>query len=115
MIVVLAVAVVACVAVAALAGGTVWSAAVGSLLVVVYWLLERLFARLGAKGSFGHGMAVGVGGMAVRLALVVGVLVAIGVTARDAFASAALAFLATYTVYMFARLWHHPAVPADGR
>jgi hypothetical protein len=108
-------AVVLSVVLAAALGEAVWAAALGSGLVVVYWLLERLFARLGSRGSFGHGMAVGVAGMAVRLALVVGVLIAIGLAARDDFATAALAFLGTYTIYMFARLWHHPAVPANDR
>jgi hypothetical protein len=108
-------AVVLSVAAAVALGEAVWAAALGSCLVVVYWLLERLFAHLGSKGSFGHGMAVGVAGMAVRLALVVGVLIAIGLVARDDFATAALAFLGTYTIYMFARLWRHPALPAGHR
>ena len=41
------------------------TALIGGLLVVVYWFIELLAARVGREGSFGRGMAVGLGGMAV--------------------------------------------------
>jgi len=97
-------------ATAALAGGSVWAAACGAAVVVGVWGLERLVAHLGAGGSFGRGVAVGLAGMAARVALAVGALAAIGIAARAEFLDAALAFIVTYTVYVFARLWRHPAV-----
>jgi hypothetical protein len=112
MVVILVGLVVASAAVAALAGQTVWAAACGSALVLLMWAVEEAVARLGREGSFGHAMVVGLTGMVVRVGLAVAALVAIGLAARRSFPEAALAFVVTYTVYIFARLWRHPAVPA---
>jgi hypothetical protein len=112
---ILAAAVTACVVVALLTGRHAAGAAAGALLVPLYWLGERAAARLGAReATFARALLVGLGGMVARLAVVLGVLVAIGVLWRDQFAAAAVAFLATYTVYMFLRLWRNPAVVEKG-
>jgi hypothetical protein len=103
--------IVACTAAAALAGQTAWAAACGATVVLVMWMLEKLTVRLGSRGTVAHGIGVGVAGMVVRMALAVGVLVAIGLAARPSFKEATFAFLASYTVYIFARLWQNPAVP----
>jgi len=104
--------VVACTAVAGLLGESMWAAACGSAVVLAMWAIEKAAVRAGNEGSFGHGMSVALGGMVARMALALGVLVAIGLAASpEAFAAAALAFAATYTVYNVARLWQHPAVP----
>lgn len=100
---------------AALLGREAWAAVLGAGLVVVYWLLELLAARLGARGSFANALAVGLGGMVARLAVVLGVLVAIGLFARPAFPEAALSFLLVYSTYQVLRLFAHPALSAHPR
>ena len=45
------------------------------------WAIEKAAVRAGNQGLFGHGMAVGLGGMVARMALALAVLVAIGVAA----------------------------------
>jgi hypothetical protein len=106
---------VTCGVVAGLLGRSVWAAALGATLVVVYWLLELLTARLGARGSFANALAVGLGGMMIRFAVVLGVLVAVGLLARPAFPEAALSFLIVYSVYQVLRLIAHPGLAAHTR
>ncbi len=106
---------VACGVVAGLLGRSVWAAALGSALVIAYWLLELLVARLGARGSFANAVALGLGGMVARLVVVLGVLAAIGLFARPAFPEAALSFLVTYSAYQVLRLFAHPALSAHPR
>ena len=108
-------ATVACGVVAGLLGHSVWAALLGAALVVVYWLLELLSARLGARGSFSNALAVGLGGMVVRFAVVVGALVAVGFLARPVFADAAVSFLIAYSAYQVVRLVAHPAFSAQPR
>lgn len=101
------VAVVAAAAtVAALIDKPVWAAALGAGLVLAYWGLEVLSWRRGeATGTFGAAVGVALGGMVLRLALVLAVLVVIGLLAsKPAFATAALAFLAAFTLYIPLRL-----------
>ena len=87
--VVLGLVVVASVVVAAVIGKPVWAAAVGSGLALVYWGLEALAWRR-ARTRRDLALGVAVGGMALRLAVVLGTLVLVGVLARPAFATAAL-------------------------
>ncbi|HMK93662.1 MAG TPA: hypothetical protein VK576_11750 [Thermoleophilia bacterium] len=97
--------------VALLAGGDAVAAAGGVLLAAVLWLLERLTVRLGERGSFSHGLMVGLLGMVLRVAIAIGVLAAVGVLAdRATFTAFVLGFVTGYTVYLFIRLWRHPAV-----
>jgi hypothetical protein len=100
----------ACAAIALVAGRNAATALAGALLVVAYWLVERLAARVGRDGPFGRAIAVGLGGMVVRLAIVVGGLVVIGLIDRAGFVEAAFSFVAVYTIYLGARLWRHPAL-----
>jgi hypothetical protein len=86
------------------------TALIGGLLVVVYWLIELVAARAGRDGSFARAMAVGVGGMAVRLGVVLAGLIVIGLVDRSGFIEAALSFVVVYTVYLGERLWRHPAL-----
>lgn len=107
---VLAALTVACGAAAAVLGRQVWAAALGAALVVAYWLVELLASRLGARGSFANGLAVGLAGMVARLALVLGTLGAVGLIARQAFPEAVLSFLLAYSIYQVLRLVAHPAL-----
>jgi hypothetical protein len=108
---VLAVMTLVCIIVATLIGRPFWAAAVGGGLVLVYWALEVLAWRRGeSRASFGAALGVALGGMVLRLALVLAVLVLVGVLARPAFATAALAFLAAFTVYVGVRLFTYPVM-----
>lgn len=80
--------------------GHALTAAVGGGLVVLYWGLERLFAVLGQRGSFARGLCVGLAGMAVRLTVVVGCLVVVGLVDREGFAACSVAFLAVFTLHL---------------
>ena len=98
----LAAAAVVCVVVAVLAGRPAWAAALGAGLVLAYWGMEALtWRRARERRDLALGLAVG--GMAVRLAVALAVLVLVGVVARAAFATTALAFLACFTVYLGVR------------
>lgn len=111
---VLGVAAATCVGVAAATGRPAWAAAAGAGLTLVYWSLEALAWRRGAQVEFRAALAVALGGMVLRLATVVGALVVIALVERAAFATAALSFLAAFTVYMGLRLFTSP-VAASGR
>lgn len=100
--------VVACAVVAAALGRPVWAAAVGSGLALLSWGLEALTWRRGADVPFNAALAVALGGMILRLAAVLGVLVVVGLLDRAAFATAALSFLAAFTVYMGLRFFTYP-------
>jgi hypothetical protein len=107
---------VLCASVAAGLGQHPIMAAIGAGVILPYWIMERVSARFGMRGSFAHGLAVGLVGMVVRLAMVLTVLVAIGVFDRPAFAASSLSFLVAYSVYQVVRLAGQPvlAKPASG-
>jgi hypothetical protein len=95
----LAAVTVAAVGVAALLAQPLWAALLGGLLMFGYWGLEVLtWRRARERDDLALGLAVG--GMGVRLAVVLVVLVLVGVLARPAFATAALSFMAGFTVYL---------------
>ena len=102
--------------VAGLLGRPVWAAALGAGLCLGYWALEALTWRRAAAVPSGLALGVAIGGMAVRLGLVLGVLVLVGVFAKPDFATAALAFLASFTVYLGLRplTYAAPARPSHG-
>ena len=102
---------VASAVVAGLLGRPVWAAALGAGLCLGYWALEALAWRRGAAVPFGAALGVALGAMVLRFALVLGVLILIGVFARPDFATAALAFLASFTVYVGVRLFTYPPAP----
>jgi hypothetical protein len=106
---------VASVVVAALAGQPVWAAALGAGLALGYWALEALAWRRGAAVPFGAALGVALGGMVLRMALVLGGLVLVGLLARPAFATAALSFLAGFTVYVGLRLFTYPPAEPPAR
>ena len=101
-----------CAVVAALAGRDVVTALFGALLVVAYWVVERLAARVGTKGAFQWAMAVGVGGMVLRLTVVIGGLVIVALVDRPGFIEAVVSFVVVYTVYLGVRLWRYPVLSA---
>lgn len=98
-------------AVAELLGRPVWAAALGAGLCLGYWALEALAWRRAAAVPFGAALGVALGGMLLRFALVLGVLILVGVFARPDFATAALAFLASFSVYVGVRLFTYPPAP----
>lgn len=105
----------ACVIVAALIGRPVWAAALGAGLALLYWALEALtWHQARERRDLALGLAVG--GMVVRLAVVVGVLAIVGLLARAAAGTATLAFLAGFTAYMGLRplTYTAPARPSQG-
>ena len=99
-----------CAVVAAAAGRDVVTALLGALLVVVYWAIERLAARVGTRGSLQWAMAVAVVGMVLRLAIVVGGLVIIGLVNRPGFVDAVVSLVVVYTIYVGVRLWRFPVL-----
>jgi hypothetical protein len=85
-------------------GRPAWAAAVGIALVAVYWALEELAWRRGVRGDFADAVAVALGGMVLRISAVLGGLTLVALLARPAFATAAVSFLAGFTVYLAFRL-----------
>jgi len=111
----LAAATVVCAAAAGLLGRPVWAAALGAGLCLGYWALEALtWRRARERRDLALGLAIG--GMALRLAVVLAVLIMVGVLARSDFATAALAFLASFTIYLGLRplTYAAPARPSHG-
>ena len=106
---------VASAVVAGLLGRPVWAAALGAGLCLGYWALEALAWRRAAAVPFGAALGVALGAMVLRFALVLGVLILIGVFARPDFATAALAFLASFSVYVGVRLFTYPPAPGTAR
>ena len=74
-------------------------AAAGAALVIVYWLLQVWFERIGMKGSIARMAAAAVGGVALRYIVVVAALVAIALADRAHFLAAAASFLLVFTLY----------------
>jgi hypothetical protein len=111
----LAATTVACALVAAVVGWPAWAAAVGAGLVLGYWALEQAVWRR-ARRRPGLALGTAIGGMLVRILLVLAVLVIVGLLARPAFAATALSFLAAFTLYGVVRLFAFPgAEQPDGR
>lgn len=103
-------AVVVAAVVAASLGKPVWAAVVGAGLVVAYWGLEVLSWHRGeTRATFGGALGVALGGMVLRLAMVLVVLTIVGLAAKPAFGTAAISFLGAFTVYTIARFFAHPA------
>lgn len=90
---------------AAVLRSSILGVVVGAALVAAYWGLEALFTRLGQAGSFGHGLLVGLGGMVVRLAVVVGGLLCVGLLApRQFFLACVLSFVGLFTLTLVVHL-----------
>jgi hypothetical protein len=110
----LTVATVVAAVVAALIGRPVWAAVLGAGLVLAYWSLEVVAWRRGeATGTLGAAIRVALAGMVLRIALVVGVLVVVGLTSsRPTIATATLSFLAAFSLYLPLRLVTYTALQA---
>lgn len=104
----LSVVVVVAALVAAAIGRPVWAAALGAALALAYWGIEALSWRRGVEAEIKAAIVVAVGGMALRLVLVFGVLLLIGLLAQGALATAAISFLAAFTLYVGLRLFTYP-------
>jgi hypothetical protein len=96
--------------VAAFVGQPSWAAAAGAGLALVYWAIELLTWR---RARDRHDLALGVAlsGMGLRLFVVLAGLVVIGVLDRPAFPTAALSFLAAFTLYILVRPITYPTAP----
>jgi hypothetical protein len=105
---------VTCVAVAGVLGQPMWAAALGAGLCLAYWALEVLAWRRGeATATFGAAIGVALTGMALRVALVVGVLAVLGfTTSPSAVGTAAIAFLAAFSLYLPLRFVTYTALQA---
>jgi len=105
----------ACATVAAFVGQPVWAAAAGAGLALVYWALEALtWHRARDRKDLALGLALR--GMALRIGAVVAGLVVIAVLDRPATATAALSFLAGFTLYNLIRPITYPqATPPTGQ
>jgi hypothetical protein len=102
-------------ALAGLLGRPMWATSVGAALVVVYWALELLAAGSARQASSSAAVAVALGGMVLRFAVVLGVLIAVAVWCRPALVDAAFGFLGAYTVYVFVRLIANPTLSAHSQ
>ncbi len=74
-------------------------AATGAALVIVYWLLQTWFERIGMQGSIARMTAAAIGGVAVRYIVVIVALVAIALVDQAHFLVAAASFLSVFTLY----------------
>jgi hypothetical protein len=101
----------ACATVAAFVDQPVWAAAAGAGLAIVYWALE-LLTWWRARDRQDLALGIALSGMAVRIAAVVAGLCVIGVLDRPAFATAALSFLAAFTLYILVRPFTYPTASA---
>ena len=92
---------------AAFVGQPVWAALAGSGLALVYWGLETLTWRR-ARDRQDLALGVALSGMGMRLVVVLAGLAVIGVLDRPSFPTAALSFLAAYTLYILVRPFTYP-------
>ena len=92
-------------------GQPAWAAAVGAGLALVYWALETL-TWWRARDRKDLALGVALGGMAVRLAVVLVGLTLVGVLDKPAFPAAALSFLAAFTLYILVRPFTYPSASA---
>jgi hypothetical protein len=93
--------------VAAFLDQSVWAAAAGSGLVLVYWALEALTWRR-ARDREDLALGLALGGMFVRLLVMLAGLIVIGLLDRPVFPAAALSFLAAFTLYVLIRPVTYP-------
>jgi len=92
---------------AAAFGRPVWAAALGAGLVLVYWALDAAVWKR-ASGRQGLALGTAIGGMVLRLAVVLAVLVVVAVTARASFATTITCFVVAFTLYTAVRLFTYP-------
>ncbi|HET6496763.1 MAG TPA: hypothetical protein VFH61_15510 [Thermoleophilia bacterium] len=105
---VLSVMVIVSAVVAALLDRPVWAAVVGTILCLGYWALEAATMHIGSKVPAAAALGVALGGMVLRLALVLGALVMVAMLWRPEFATTVLAFVASFTIYLGVRMITFP-------
>jgi hypothetical protein len=93
--------------VAAVIGRPVWAAALGAGLVLAYWALDAAVWRR-ARGRQGLALGTAIGGMVLRLGVVLAVLLIVAMTARASFATAIICFVVVFTLYTAVRLFTFP-------
>ena len=86
----------------------VWAAIVGGALGLLYWALEALTMRIGAKMSANVAVSVAVAGSLIRLVVVFSLLVAVALLWRPVFATTLFAFVASFSVYLGVRVASFP-------
>lgn len=100
---------------AAFVGQPVWAAVAGGGLVLVYWIIDALIWRR-ARERRDLALGLALRGMVLRLAAPVLGLLVIALLDRPAMATAALSFLAAFTVYNLVRTTTYPqASPPAGQ
>lgn len=92
---------------AAFVGQPAWAAAAGAGLAFLYWALEAVTWRR-ARGREDLALGLALGGMGVRIAVVLIGLILIGVLDKPSFAAAAVSFLAAFTLYIVVRPFTYP-------
>ena len=106
--IVLCAMILVCAVAAALLDRPVWAAVAGAAIVLVYWVLDVLAMRIGARVAPNTAVIVGLAGSVVRLTVVVAALVVIALAWREALATSILAFAASFTAYLGVRVATFP-------
>lgn len=97
--------------VASLLDADIVLAAVGAALGLLYSLLELGTLLLAARGSFNRSIALGVGGMMLRLLVMLVALAVIGLlTTREQTLAAVIGFVGAFTVSFVVRMAVTPAL-----
>jgi hypothetical protein len=101
--------------VAAFVDQPVWAAVAGAGLAIAYWALEALTWRR-ARDRKDLALGLAMRGMVLRVGVVVVGLVVVAMLDRPAVATAALSFLAAFTLYNVIRPITYPqATPPAGQ
>ncbi|HTX67647.1 MAG TPA: hypothetical protein VMH50_00670 [Thermoleophilia bacterium] len=105
----------ACATVAAFLGQPAWAAAAGAGLALIYWVIDALIWRQ-ARQRKDLALGLALRGMVLRLAAPVLGLLVLALLDRPATATAALSFIAAFTVYNLVRSTTYPqASPPAGQ
>lgn len=94
--------------VAALLGQPVLAAVLGGLIGLMYWGLEALTMHIGSKVPISVSVGVALGGMVVRLSVVLGALVLVALLWLPGFTTALFTFVASFTIYLGLRMSTFP-------
>jgi hypothetical protein len=86
----------------------VWGAAIGAAIALLYWALDALIMRIGAKVPANTAVAVAAVGSVIRLAVIFCLLVAVALLWRPVFATALTAFVVSFSVYLGLRIVSFP-------
>lgn len=106
--VVLSAMIVVCAVAAHFLNRPVWGAVIGAAIALLYWALEAVIMRIGAKVPANTAVAVAAVGSVVRLAVIFSLLVAVALLWRPVFATALTAFVVSFSVYLGLRIISFP-------